>query len=119
MSIVFYDRLIIFEGLDKEIKKLISSKEEEEELWQLVDEISQHRVLGLLLNKLPSEEHVDFMDRFQKAPYDESLFDYLKEKIGENIEELIRQEIGDLSFELLESLKFQKVKQKKASSHNK
>lgn len=105
MSKIFYDHLIVLEEVEAEIKKTAETSEEREELWQLVDEIIHHRVLGSILDKLPGEHHGEFLEKFHKAPHDESLIDYLKEKIGENIEEVIRQEMGDLAYEILEEIR--------------
>ena len=105
MSKLFFDHLIVWEEIDKEIKKVPLNREEKDELWKLLDEISSNRILTSILDKLPLEHHEEFLDRFEKAPYDEGIFTYLKEKIGENIEELIKQEIGDLAYELLQDIK--------------
>ena len=108
MSKIFYDRLIVLDDVDSEIKAIAKSHEERDELWQLVDEMVHHRVLGTILDKLPSGNHDEFLERFGKAPYDESILDFLKEKIGENIEELLKQELGGLAFELLEEIRGKK-----------
>lgn len=105
MSKLFYDRLIVFEEIEKEIDKSSKSPEEREELWGIVDEIVNHRVMSTILDKLPRKHHEEFLDKFHKAPHDEALFDYLKEKVGENVEELIKAEIGDLAYELLEEIR--------------
>src|SRR3989304_4293940 len=98
MSKLFFDHLVSLEDLEKEIKKVATSKEEKEELWGLVDEIMHHKVMGCILNKLPRDNHEEFLEMFHKHPHDEDLIDYLQEKIGENIEELIKGEIGNLAF---------------------
>lgn len=108
MSKLFFDHLIILEEVDDEIKKVAKSKEEKDELWQLVDEMVHHKVLGCVLDNLPAKYHHEFLEKFHLAPYDEGLIDYLKEKIGANIEELIKQEIGSLAFELLDELRGKK-----------
>ena len=108
MSKLFFDRLIILEEVEAEIKNVAETKEERDELWQLVDETIHHRVLDTILDKLHHSHHKEFLEKFHKAPYDERIMDYLKEKIGENIEELIKNEIGALAFELLEDLKSRK-----------
>lgn len=102
MSKVFFDHLIDLKGLDREIKKIASTEDERNELWQIVDEIVHHRALGVVLDKLPKEHHEEFLDMFSEYPHDESLIKYLKGKIGDNFEELIRQEIGNLAYEILE-----------------
>ena len=108
MSKLFFDQLVVLDDVDGEIKKIAKSKEEKEELWQLVDEMVHHRVLGCVLDALPRKHHEEFLEKFHKAPHDESLLDYLREKVGNNIDELIRQEIGDLAFELLEEIRAKK-----------
>ena len=105
MSKIFYDHLIVLSDIEKEIKKSASTEEEKHELWEVVDEMVHHRVMGCVLDRLPREHHEEFLDRFHKAPHDENLIDYLKEKVGENIEELIRQEVGNMAYELLTDIK--------------
>jgi len=105
MSRIFYDRLIVLENFGKEVKKKTSSKEEEFEIWNLVDDILGHKVMDMILEKLPLKDHGEFIEKFLEAPYDETLFDFLKEKTEGNIEELIKQEIGDLAYQLLDDIK--------------
>ena len=105
MSKIFYDNLIILEEVETEIKKAAETSEEKEELWHLVDEIIHHRVLGCILDKLPGEYHGEFLEKFHKTPHDESLIIFLKEKSGEDIEDLIRKEIENLNSELLREIK--------------
>lgn len=105
MSKIFYDHLINLDKVEKKIKKITLREEEKQELWDIVDEIVHHKVFGCIMDNLPDEHHEDFLDKFQKAPYDEGLVDYLSERIGKNFDELIKQELGNLAFELLEELK--------------
>lgn len=107
MSKIFYDHLIVFEDIDKEIKKAATSPEEKEELWQLVDEIVHHKVLQKILDTLPKENHEEFLGMFEETPYDNSLMDYLNQKVTGNIEEIIKQEIGSLAFEILDEIRGQ------------
>src|SRR3989344_5611796 len=101
MSILFYDRLIILEGLNKKIKKITSSNEEMQELWLYVEELIHHRVLDCCLGNLPEEHHKEFLEKFHKSPHDEGLLEYLNQKIGKDVEKLIKTEIKKLSKELL------------------
>ncbi|OGM75673.1 hypothetical protein A2210_02975 [Candidatus Woesebacteria bacterium RIFOXYA1_FULL_40_18] len=111
MSKLFFDHLVSLEDVEKEIKKVATSKEEKEELWGLVDEIMHHKVMGCILDKLPRDNHEEFLEMFHKHPHDETLIDYLQEKIGENIEELIKGEIGNLAFEILNEIKIKAEKE--------
>ena len=110
MSQIFYDRLVVLEKFGKEVKKKTSSKEEEFELWNLVDDILNHKVMDLILEKLPLKHHDEFIEKFLEAPFDEKLFDYLKDKIEDNVEEIIEQEIGSLAYQLLEDIKEEKIR---------
>ena len=110
MSKIFYDHIIVLEDVDNEIKSIAQSHEERDELWQLVDEIIHNRVLGKLLDVLPKDNHEEFLDKYHTAPHDEGLIGYLTEKIGENVEEIIKQEIGGLAFEILQEIKGKKEK---------
>lgn len=104
MSKIFYDHLVIFEKVDLEIKASILNSDEREELWQIVDEIVHSNVLTCILEKLPNEHHTDFLDKYHSYPHDVGIIDYLNEKIGENIEDIIRQRLEDLEKELLEEI---------------
>ena len=106
MSKLFYDHLIYLEEVELEIKKTASSKEEQEELWGLVDEIVTHKVLGKVLDKLPRENHEEFLELFHKCPHDEEIiFGYLKGKTGENIEEVLELELKNISSDILKEIK--------------
>lgn len=105
MSQLFYDHLIVLTELESEIKNVAETEEERNELWQIVDEIIHHRVLGCILDKLPNEHHYEFLSKFHEAPHDEGLINYLKEKISEDVEKVIRQEVGELAYELLQEIR--------------
>src|SRR5688572_24958311 len=102
MSKLFFDHLLSLDKLDSKIKKLAKTQEEREELWLLVDEIVHHKVFEVILDKLPKDNHQEFLEMVHKAPHNEEfLFSYLKAKIGENIEDILRQELGDLTYDTL------------------
>jgi len=101
MSIIFYDHLVVIKDLDKKIKKHTSSNEEMQELWFYVEELIHHRVLECCLGNLPEEHHKEFLNKFHKAPYDTGLLEYLNQKIGKDVEKLIKIEIKKLSKELV------------------
>ncbi|KKU09526.1 MAG: hypothetical protein UX13_C0038G0008 [Candidatus Woesebacteria bacterium GW2011_GWB1_45_5] len=106
MSKLFFDHLIVLDQVEVEIRKSAKTKEEQEELWGLVDEIVSHKALDVILGRLHRDHHEQFLDIFHKNPHDETLiFDYLKEKIGENVEDVLRQELGNVAFDLLREIK--------------
>jgi hypothetical protein len=105
MSQLFYDDLIVLDEVDAVIKKTASSKEEREELWGLVDEILNHKVLETILDELPKESHGEFLELFHKCPHDEVvIFGYLKKKTGQNMEEKLRGKLRDIGTDILRDL---------------
>ena len=105
MSKLYYDRIIAFEEVEAEIKKVAKTSEEKEELWIEIDEIIHHKLMGCVLEKLPHEHHHEFLEKFEKAPQDEGLFKFLAEKVGEDIEEFLKVETEKLKTELLQLIK--------------
>lgn len=101
MSILFYDHLIVVEKIDKKIKKVSGSNDEMQELWRYVEEIIHAKVFDCCLGNLPEEHHQEFLERFHEAPHDSGLVEYLNQKIGKDVEKLIKDEIKKLSKELL------------------
>lgn len=105
MSKLFFDHVVDLSGVEKELKKIVPDKETQEELMQLIDEITHHRVLGCILDYLPEHHHKEFIDHIVDRPHDESILEYLKERIGQDITGFIRQEMIMLAEELLAMIK--------------
>lgn len=104
MSRIFWDHLIDTKELEAEINRISRNSEEKQELWQLVDEIIHHRVLGCILDKLPREHHKEFLDEFASRPHDPGLWEILKTKATHDIEVFIIKEVRDLADEILSYL---------------
>ncbi|MFA6072191.1 MAG: hypothetical protein WC810_26820 [Janthinobacterium sp.] len=106
MSKLFFDHLLELKEIDKQIKKVAKTTAEREELWGLVDEIVHHKVMGCILDKLPRDNHDEFLHMFHESPHDSKLlFEYLRIKAGEDLESLVKKEIEVLSRELIGNLK--------------
>lgn len=105
MSILFFDHLVVINGLDEKIKKLSNSNDEMQELWRYVEELIYHRVLDCCLGNLPEEHHHEFLEKFHNHPHDKGLISYLNEKIGKDVEKLIKAEIKALDKEIKITLK--------------
>lgn len=101
MSKIFYDHITDLSEVERRVKDIAHTQEEREELYRLIDEILHHRVLGAVLSKLPESHHKEFLDRFTNKPHDSNILLFLSEKIKEDVEEFIRQEVHDLVVELL------------------
>ncbi len=101
MSILFFDHLVVIKGLDNKIKKITRSNDEMQELWMYIEEIIHHRVMGCCLDNLPKHLQSEFLEKFHKSPHDKELIKYLNERIGKDVEKLIKLEVKKLSKELL------------------
>ena len=112
MSRLFFDHLIELNQIELVIKQSVSSKEEQEELWQLVEDMIHHKVMHVILDHLPQEHHNEFLEEFSKAPHDEMHIHYLKDKTGKDIEKIIADEVQNLEEETL-SVLFATQKKKK------
>ena len=99
--ILFFDHLIVIKGLEKKIKKVSGSNDEMQELWKYAEELIHAKVFDCCLGNLPEEHHQEFLDKFHKAPHDTGLIEYLNQRIGKDVEKLIKTEIKKLSKELL------------------
>ena len=104
MTKLFYDHLLSLTQIELVIKKNVSSKEEQEELWQLVEDMVHHKVVHVILDHLPKEHHNEFLEEFSKAPHDERHIIYLKERTGTDIEAIIQKELTQMEEELLREL---------------
>lgn len=101
MSTLFFDKLITLDKLDIHIKKKYQSNEERQELWQMVEEIIHHKVMGCCLDHLPKENHNEFLDKFHKSPYDENILTFLSDKTKKDMKKIIKEEIKLLTKDLL------------------
>lgn len=110
MSKVFYDKFIILEEVEIELVKMNLSKEERQEMDQLIDETLHHRVMDRILTHLPRPYHAEFLDRFHKAPYAEALVSYLNEKIETSVEHHVKDEVEKVKKEILGDIKSSKKK---------
>lgn len=105
MSKIFYDHLLDLSEVEKQIKTHIKDPEERAEIYQLVDEIVHHRIVGCILDNLPKEHHKEFLEKFGEKPHDSELFKYLGERVVGDVEHFIRQEMYVLGSELLQLIK--------------
>jgi hypothetical protein len=115
MSRIFFDHLVILDEVESEIKSIAESPDEKEELWKLVDDIVQHRVIITILDKLPISYHEEFLTRFHEAPHHEGHLGYLDDKIQSDeevgdVSAIIKREIDSLREELLKEIKSLKRK---------
>jgi len=102
MSKLFYDPYINLKKVENEIKKVGFSVEEREELFGLVDEIVNSKVLNIILDELPEEKHIEFLGIFHKSPHDdEVIFGYL----GNDIKEKLKNKLEDFDTEIINEIR--------------
>lgn len=101
MSSLFYDHLLDTGDLEKSIKKHVEDPKDREEIMHLIDEIIHHRVMGAILDRLPSDHHTVFISKVAEKPHDQSIVSFLTERIAEDVSTFIRHEIYVLVQELL------------------
>ena len=102
MSRLFYDHLTIFEKIAPRIGMHMSTPIEREEVWHIIDEITHHKVIGSVLEKLSTQYHNEFLAMFTKAPHDNNIILFLEEKIGEDFQELLANDLALLEEEILQ-----------------
>jgi len=105
MSRIFYDYLLEAQELEDMIKSCSDIHEEKEELWEIVDGIFSHRILDCIFGQLECEFHEEFISKLFDVPYDETvIICYLKEKIGDDVENLLKEEITRIKEEIVKGL---------------
>ena len=102
MSRIFYDHLTAFDRFAPMVGRHLSTPIEREEVWHIIDEITHLKVVSLILEKLPSQHHGEFLQNFAKAPHDTNIIVFLEEKIGENFQELLASDLVLFEQELLQ-----------------
>lgn len=107
MSKVFYDFLLDFGGVEKRVNAVVETTEERHELWQLIDEIIHHRLMGCVFDCLPQGYYEEFLGMFEEKPYDENLIEFLEEKSQTNIHQTIAREIEKIISEIDEIINLQ------------
>lgn len=105
MSKVFFDKHVSLAKLERYIKKVTGSSDEKHELWQIVDEMVHHRVFHCILNELDAKHHEEFLVKLESAPHDESILEYLTEKIKKDVSTFIKTEIKSLEEEIIRDIK--------------
>jgi len=119
MSKIFYDYLVELNELDSIIKNSVDGSDEKEELWQIIDEMIHHKLLGCILDRLPEEHHHDFLEKFYECPYDQNLIEFINNLIDERIEDVIKDEIDILKNEILNEVLEKTPKKIKAGKRTK
>jgi hypothetical protein len=110
MSKIFFDHLIELEDIKSYIDNAAENHEEKEDLWDLVDEYVNHKVLITILTNLDSEYHDEFLLMFLDKPYDTGIIEYLDDRLSCPLCELIVETKSKVNQELEEIFKIRFTK---------
>ena len=118
MSKLFFDHLFELDEIKIRIDQTLSERSEKEEIWELIDEFVNNRIIASILEELDESCHEEFIVRFIDKPFDIEIVDYLNSRLPLAFEELVnarRQQILDELKEilLLEETGLKKSKKKK------
>jgi hypothetical protein len=106
MSKLFFDGLFDLNKVETEIKKAFPEKETREESESLVGNIIHDKVLEKILDKLPQNSHIEFLELYHKCPHDEEIiFTYLKGKAGNDIKETLKKELENIDADILKEIR--------------
>lgn len=86
MTKIFFDHIIDSQDILETLDMYQIESEERQELELLVDEILHHHVLNIILSRLPTDHHTEFITRITKSPEDPEIWIFLKQHAGETIE---------------------------------
>lgn len=104
MSKIFYDPIIEIKYIYSEIEQLPLSNADKEEIVQLIEDTLHHHINHRILEVLDEEHHPIYLDHLTRAPHDEEVLKFLKDKVDE-IEEHIKQAAEDLKYDLLKIIR--------------
>lgn len=107
MSSIFFDHLIEIDYLTSYIDEISSSDDEKVDLWNLVDEFINQRIISSILTQLDEDAHQEFMDIFLERPYDVRIIDFLNEKMEASVEDLIALDMQSIMTDLDEMFEIQ------------
>ena len=113
MSRLFYDSFIEIKRVKIHIDRLSEDHLEKTDMWDLVDEYINRRVLNLILSELSDEYHYQFLNMFLDKPYDENIILFLNERLSRSLESIFDDNLPLINSELEEVLEIKKLKAKK------
>ena len=105
MAQVFYDHLIDWERLDRELLFLELSSDERLELLELAEESIHSGILLLICEQLSRDKHEEFIERFHSAPHELRHIIYLREHGLDDIERSIRLRSLEVIEEMVETIR--------------
>lgn len=119
MSKIFFDHYLEIEDIKIFIDEMAQTHEEKEDLWNLVDEYINHKIISSILTKLDDESQEEFLKMFFDKPYDSGIISYLDNKLGVAVGEIINLKIGEIKKDLRDIFEIQDKKRNVKKSSKK
>ncbi len=113
MGRIFFDNLIEIEQVEIYIDRVAETHEEKEDLWELVDEYINRKIVSSILSQLDENSQEEFLSMFLTKPYDSGINDYLDSKLDDPLEYLIGLSTENIVKELEELFEIQLPEKKK------
>ena len=113
MGRIFFDNLIEIEQVEIYIDRVVETHEEKEDLWELVDEYINRKIVSSILSQLDENSQEEFLSMFLTKPYDSGIKDYLDSKLDDPLEYLIGLSTENIVKELEELFEIQLPEKKK------
>ena len=113
MGRIFFDNLIEIEQVEIYIDRVAETHEEKEDLWELVDEYINRKIVSSILSQLDENSQEEFLSMFLTKPYDSGIKDYLDSKLNDPLEYLIGLSTENIVKELEELFEIQLPEKKK------
>lgn len=105
MPILFYDHLITRSEIDDYLNNLEEEENQKGKALQLIDDIIYQGIVAFVLDHLEEHHHHVFLNTVHERPYDPEILGYLKDHIGPDVEDKIRQEADKLVKMIIKDLK--------------
>lgn len=99
----FYHQWVKTERIYCHVQKAGLKKQEEEEIWSLIEETIHMRAIDAVLEKLPANKHEEFLEKFHREPDDLKLMAYLRHHIAD-VEKHLEATFSKLEREILKDL---------------
>jgi hypothetical protein len=89
MNKIFYDHLIIIEEITEILTTHELTRDEYQQILDLIDKTMHMEILQSILKHLPGQHHEEFLTKLHAIPNDIGLMNYLKEHTVVDIEKVI------------------------------
>jgi len=101
---IFYEQFLTLQNLQTQLDSKNLADQEKDRLIQIVISSLHHKVITLILSKLPLHSHQIFLLLIKTEPQNPKLWEWLEERV-DGIKERIAEKIKMVEQEFIEELK--------------